>query len=162
MSRRHDDSIPGRALVLGLAAMISALPIATTIWAETTGTVEVGCEHQRPDEILSIICDRVVNEVRVLAADSGYRVVDVSGRTTEPSATDALRTIRVSLDATQPPGRFEIKTIDAKLTGSYEVQGAEPWTSELSAKGVPRDLVHPVADALVMRVSAFLASSPTE
>lgn len=162
MRTRHVDTIEGPALAIVGAVMIVMMTLSSAAWADASRPIEIGCQRERPDEILDIICKRVVNEVRILASDAGHRVIDVSGRGPEAASSGALRTVRISLDATQPPGRFDIKQIDAKLTGTYGLQAAEPWTSELSAKGVPRDLVHPVADALVMRVSAFLASSPGE
>ena len=142
--------------------LLAAIPADRSAAADENGLLEIGCSPERPDEILRIICDRVVGEVRTLAAESGYRVIDVSGRPGGPGAGEVLRSVRISLDATQPPGRFDIKQVDAKLVGSYGPSDAQPWESELSAKGVSRDLVHPLADALVMRVTAFLASSPTE
>ena len=154
---------PWRApMLLAAAALLTALPAHHSVATDETGLLEIGCSQERADEILRIICDRVVSEVRALAAESGYRVIDVSGSADDSGAGHALRSVRISLDATQPPGRFDIKQIDAKLVGSYGPGNAQPWENELSAKGVSRDLVHPVADALVMRVTAFLASSPAD
>ena len=64
------------------------------------------------------------------------------------------------MDATQVQGPFNIKEIEARMVGTFGVAEYPPWESKLSAKGAPRDLVHPVADALVIRVTTFLASPP--
>ena len=149
-------------VALAALMLLAALPAAHSVPAGGGGTLEIGCRQERPDEILRIICDRVVGEVRTLAAESGYRVVDVSALPADSGAGGVLRSVWISLDATQPPGRFDIKQIDAKLVGSYGSTADRTWENELSARGVSRDLVHPVADAIVMRVAAFLASSPTE
>jgi hypothetical protein len=79
-----------------------------------------------------------------------------------PAPPPGLRALAIRVTGTQPASQFGTKQIAAILTGSYAPPSAGDWENELTAEGVPRDLVHPVADALLGRIEAFLATSPTE
>jgi hypothetical protein len=120
----------------------------------------IGCNHDGSEVILEIICRRVVDEVRALAGESGLSTLETSDLPEGPDGSDALRAVRIDLLATPAQGSFDTKTIDARLVGTYGVADHAPWKSGLTAKGPSRDLVHPVADALIMRVTAFLATAP--
>lgn len=147
------------AVLSAVAWMSVALGMAPAA-ADEPGTLEIGCHHDGTDAILDIICSRVVSEIRSLASESGHRAIDTSGLAGGSGAPDVVRAIRIDLDATQVQGPFDIKEVQARLVGTYGAAEYPPWESELAAKGKSRDLVHPFADALVIQVTAFLATSP--
>ena len=158
---KRDDGLAAslfafRSAVAWMSLAVGMAPAA----ADERGTLEIGCHHDGSDAILDIICRRVVDEILSLAGKSGLRAIDTSGLAEGSGGADAVRAVRIDMDATQVQGPFNIKEIEARMVGTFGVAEYPPWESKLSAKGAPRDLVHPVADALVIRVTTFLASPP--
>ncbi len=157
---KHDNRAALTCVLVLVAAWISGVHAAAPAALDERPAMAIGCDHDGTDEILEIICRRVVDEVRALAGESGLRTIDTSGLPEGRDGSDAVRAVRIDLSATRARGSFDTKTIDARLVGTYGVADHAPWESELTAKGLPRDLVHPVADALIMRVTTFLATDP--
>lgn len=123
----------------------------------------LGCQHDPDDRILTLVCDRVEREAAGIAAAAGYDVTIIAGKPVLPPApAPGMRALDIRLTGTRPESQFGTKHVEAILTGSYAPPSAGDWVRELAADGKPRDLVHPVADALLGRLQAFLATSPTE
>lgn len=99
----------------------------------------------------------------MVAADAGYRVTLSVGKPVMPQhpAADA-RTLDIQVTGTRPGSQFGTKHIEALLSGGYAADPAGGWESELTAEGAPRDLVHPIADALLTRIAVFLATNPAD
>ena len=123
----------------------------------------LSCRHDPDDRILTLVCDRVEKEAPANAAPQGFRVMIIHGKAMlPPDPAPGTRALDVDLRGTQPESQFGTKRVEATLRGSYSPPSAGGWDGELSAEGAPRDLVHPVADALLARIMAFLATSPAE
>jgi len=123
----------------------------------------LSCRHDSDDRILTLVCDRVEREAAAIAAAAGYGVTIIRGKAVLPPAPAAgARALDIQVMGTRPDSQFGTKQVEAFLTGSFAAPAGGDWESELTAEGAPRDLVHPVADALLARLEAFLAARPTE
>jgi hypothetical protein len=123
----------------------------------------LSCRHAPDDQILALVCDRVEREAATIASAAGYGVTIIRGKATLPPVPVAeTRALDIQVTGTRPESPFGTKKVTALVTGTYAPPAAGHWESELTAKGAPRDLLHPVADALLARLEAFLATSPTE
>lgn len=142
------------------ALLLTAMTGGQGAVAEEPGLL-LSCRHDSADSILSIICDRVAKEAPVIAGAYGYRVRMSDSDVTETDTGETDRALDIELSATAPPSQFAIKRIDAALRGRYPRTTVGPWSSELTAEGVARDLVHPVADAVLDRIEAFLSTPET-
>lgn len=150
----------------------SALAAACTwlLWLSGPGQAVAGdldlllsCRHDPDDRILTLVCDRVEHEAGGIATAAGYNLIIIRGKAMLPPAPPpGMRALDIGITGTRPASQFGTKHIGAILTGSYAPPSAGNWENELTAEGVPRDLVHPVADALLGRLEAFLAASPTK
>jgi hypothetical protein len=119
----------------------------------------LSCRHDTRDDILAIICRRVEAETAGIAQAAGFSL-EISGESLGVKPLEkGNRSLDIRLTATQPDSQFSQKRIDAALVGRFANADAPPWEVDLAAEGVPRDLVHPVADALLERVEAFLATA---
>ena len=80
---------------------------------------------------------------------------------------DGFIQITLQMTATQATSQFAQKTITCNLDGRRMPEAAarrpgdqpDPavWSVSFEAQGVPRDLVHPVADAVEQQVESYLA-----
>jgi hypothetical protein len=146
-----------RAAGPGALSLLVSLLALTPVNAEESALV-LACRHDAGDEILAIVCRRVEAEASGVAAAAGYSL-EISGEPIGDEPRESgRRFLDISLTATRPHSQFGNKRIDAALVGRFAAAGAPPWEVDLTAEGVPRDLVHPVADALLERVEAFLAT----
>ena len=155
---------PFRALLPLLALMAVAAPIAVAVEAPAASAryylpIVVACRPEPGDEILEFICRRIQADAPGLAAAYGMTLsvegpVQPRDNWQPPRDTVALE---VLLTGTRPASQFAQKEITAQLLGPPLQGGSEPWSRGLSATGVPRDLVHPVADAILQNIDAFLA-----
>ena len=134
---------------------------AMTAWGTAVAgeeTLRLGCIHDASDDILSIVCQRVEREATMVAGAAGFRLQVVTDGAGTGDPPDGGRTLEITLTATRPDSQFGTKRIDAILVGRFATDAATLWDTEITAEGVPRDLVHPVADALLERIEAFLAT----
>lgn len=139
-----------------LSLLVSLLALAPA-HSQESGLV-LACRHDAGDEILAIVCRRVEAEASAVAAAAGYSLEIAGEPMREGPGESGRRFLDIGLTATRPDSQFGNKRIDAALVGRFAIAGAPPWEVDLAAEGVPRDLVHPVADALLERVEAFLAT----
>ncbi len=150
-----------KTILLGILFMVPAVLAPAAVPAEEPALL-LSCRHDARDEILSIICRRVETEAVGVARAAGYSLEvpgdSLGGRPLE----NGSRSLDISLTATRPDSQFAAKRIDVNLVGRFSVPEAPPWEVELAAEGAPRDLVHPVADALLGRIEAFLATAVPE
>ena len=119
----------------------------------------LNCRNGAGDQILTIICDRVVREAPMVAGAYGFSVRITEGDATVSDVGEADLVLDVEVTATSPRSQFAKKRIDVALTGRHPGTTEDSWTSEMTAEGVPRDLVHPVADAILDRLEAFLGAT---
>ena len=156
-SMRDAFVVRTRTSLLGILFLLpSVLAPATGLAGEST--LVLGCRHDARDEILAIICRRVEAETAGVAQAAGFSL-EISGESLGVKPLEkGNRSLEIRLTATQPDSQFGQKRIDANLVGRFAIANAPPWEVDLTAEGVPRDLVHPVADALLGRVEAFLAT----
>jgi hypothetical protein len=134
---------------------------AMTAWCVAVAgeqTLRLGCIHDASDDILSIICQRVEREATMVAGAAGFRLAVVADGVGTGDPPAGGRTLEITLTATRPDSQFGTKRIGASLVGRFATDAATPWNGEIAAEGVPRDLVHPVADALLERIEVFLAT----
>lgn len=128
-----------------------------------------GCEYDTSDEILGHICRRAGSDALRLAAASGLEL-----QVTEPNSVsnavwghgDGFIQITLQMTATRPGSQFGQKIITCTLDGRRMPEAAarrpgdqpDPaiWGVSFEAQGVPRDLVHPVADAVEQQVESYL------
>jgi hypothetical protein len=120
--------------------------------------VVVVCRADTADEILGYICRRIEADAPGLAAGYGMQLSVEHAGATEQHWTAPRDTVPLELElsATRPTSQFGVKEITAQLSAPPIVPGEPPWSSAFVASGVPRDLVHPVADAALERIGAFL------
>ncbi len=150
-----------RTILLGILFMLPAALAPAAVSAGEPALI-LGCRHDARDEILTIICRRVETEATGVARAAGYSL-EVSGDSlADTPLENGSRSLDISLTATRPDSQFADKRIDVSLVGRFSAREAPPWEVELAAEGVPRDLVHPVADALLGRIEAFLATAAPE
>ena len=150
-----------KTILLGILFMLPAALAAAAVPAGEPAFI-LGCRHDARDEILTIICRRVETEAVDVARAAGYSLQVSRNSSANKSLGNGSRSLDISLTATRPDSQFADKRIDAALVGRFSVQQAPPWEVELAAEGAPRDLVHPVADALLGRIEAFLATAAPE
>ena len=147
-----------------IALILTSLALwSLPAWSQsdtTRSTLRLSCLHDPADEILSIVCDRVRRESIQVAGSLGY-LVEAEDSPADGSEA-ATRSLDIRLTADGPDSPFASKRIDARLTGRTAGSDNNPWELEMTAEGVPRDLVHPVADALLGRIEAFLAEAATD
>ena len=128
-----------------------------------------GCEYDTSDEILGHICRRAGSDALRLAAATGLEL-----QVTEPNSVsnavwghgDGFIQITLQMTATQTKSQFAQKIITCSLDGRRMPEAAarrpgdqaDPaiWGVSFEAQGVPRDLVHPVADAVEQQVESYL------
>jgi len=147
-----------RVVIIGLVAAPALLSIvcgSLTAVAADLPIISLSCAHDPGDEILDLICQRVEREARPAAMRAGYRLVLPA---TDPVG-DGERSLVIELTANTPDSRFGDKRIQALMSGRRGTGPDAVWESRFDAQGVPRDLVHPVADAVLGQVEAFLASA---
>lgn len=129
-----------------------------------------GCEYDTSDEILGHICRRAGSDALRLAAANRLEM-----QVTEPNSVsnavwghgDGFIQITLQLTATRPESQFAQKLITCNIDGRRMPEAAarrpgdqpDPaiWSVSFEAQGVPRDLVHPVADAVEQQVESYLA-----
>lgn len=162
MTQAHRSSC--RALLMLLALIVSAAPVAVA--AQSAAVTDryylpmvVACRPEPGDQILEFICRRIQADAPGLAQAYGMSLsvegpVGPRDQWEPPRDTVALE---IALTGTRPASQFAQKEITAHLAGPPLHDGSEPWSRGLSATGVPRDLVHPVADAILQNIDAFLA-----
>lgn len=153
-----------RALLPLLALIASTAPIVVKAEnAAATGRyylpMVVACRPEPGDQILEFICRRIQADAPGLALAYGMTLsvegpVQPRDHWQPPRDTVALEVV---LTGTRPASQFAQKEITAHLAGPPLQDGSEPWSRGMSATGVPRDLVHPVADAILQNIDAFLA-----
>ena len=150
--------------LLSIALILTGLTLGfLPAWGQsdtTRPTLRLSCLHDPADEILSIVCDRVRRESVQVAGSLGY-LVEAEDSPADGSER-ATRSLDIRLAADRPESPFASKRIDARLTGRTAGADNNPWEQEMTAEGIPRDLVHPVADALLGRIEAFLAEPTTD
>ena len=145
-------------VIIGLVAapaLLCAVSGSLTAIAADLPVISLSCVHEPSDEILDLICQRVEREARPAAMRAGYRMVLPA---TDP-AGDGERSLVIELTANTPDSRFGNKRIQALMTGRHGTGPQAVWESRFGAEGVARDLVHPVTDAVLGQVEAFLASA---
>lgn len=145
-----------RPMILTLTALALSFLPAWGYGESMQPTLRLSCLHDPTDEILGIICDRVRRESTQIAGSLGY-VVDAADRPADGSEL-ATRSLDIRLTANRPDSPFASKRIHARLTGRTAGADHTPWEQELTAEGIARDLVHPVADALLERIEALLTA----
>lgn len=147
-----------KTLLLGVLFLLpSMLAAAPGLAGEST--LILSCQHDTRDEILAIICRRVEADTAAIAQAAGF-TLEISGESLGVKPPEkGNRSLDIHLTATQPDSQFGQKRIDAALVGRFAIANTPAWEVDLTAEGVPRDLVHPVADALLERVEAFLATA---
>ncbi len=153
---------------VGKAAWVAVC--AALMWVGKSDPVTAGdpelllsCRHDPDDRILTLVCGRVEREAPGVAAAGGYGVTIIHGKAgLSPAPASGTRALDIQVTGTHPESQFSTKQVKAVLTGSYAPSSTGDWASEFTAEGAPRDLVHPVADALLERLEAFLATSPTD
>jgi hypothetical protein len=129
-----------------------------------------GCEYDTSDEILGHICRRAGSDAMRLASNTNLEL-----QVTEPNSVsnavwghgDGFIQVTLQMKATRPASQFAKKVISCTLDGRRmpEAAGrragerADPavWSVSFEAEGVPRDLVHPVADAVEQQVATYLS-----
>ena len=147
-----------RVVIIGLVAAPALLSIvcgSLTAVAADLPIISLSCVHDPGDEILDLICQRVEREARPAAMRAGYRLVLPA---TDPVG-DGERSLVIELTANTPDSRFGDKRIQALKSGRRGTGPDAVRESRLDAQGVPRDKVHPVADAELGQEEEFLASS---
>ncbi|MGD8978348.1 MAG: hypothetical protein PVG91_12140 [Gammaproteobacteria bacterium] len=160
MTRRTALSL--RAL-LPLLALLAG-PAVTPAAAENAAAsgryylpVVVACRPDPGDKILEFICRRIAADAPELAHARGM-TLSVEGPVHPRDHWQAPRdtlALEVLLTGTRPASQFAQKEITARLIGP-PLGGGENWSTGIAATGVPRDLVHPVADAVLANIDAFL------
>jgi len=121
--------------------------------------VVVICRSDPDDQILGYICRRIEADAPRLALEYGMRLSVERGAVAQDHWTAPRDTVplEVVLTATRPASQFSTKEITTQLSAPPIEPGDSPWAATFVATGVPRDLVHPVADAALERISAFLS-----
>jgi hypothetical protein len=138
------------------------MPVAAQQTASVPGKnflpVVVLCRVDPADQILGFVCRRIEADAAALAAEYGMQLSVEQTSTNERHWTAPRDTVplEVLLEATRPASQFGTKQVTVQLSAPAIVPGEPPWSSAFIATGVPRDLVHPVADAALERISAFL------
>lgn len=149
------------AWLLGCAGCLAMPVLAQTpapVAAKNFLPVVVVCRADPDDQILGYICRRIEADAPRLALEYGMRLSVERGSVEDQhwSAPRDTVPVEVLLTATRPASQFSDKEITAQLTAPPIEPGNPPWSSTFVATGVPRDLVHPVADAALERIGAFL------
>ena len=165
------------------AYLIGLLCIASRVWATDAVSAEMvlaqaapqqeiifGCEYDAADEILGHICRRAGSDAIRLAAATHLEL-----QVAEPNSVstavwghgDGFIQITLQMTATKATSQFAQKTITCILDGRRMPEAAarrpgdqpDPavWSVSFEAQGVPRDLVHPVADAVEQQIESYLA-----
>ncbi|MGI9263513.1 MAG: hypothetical protein ACR2QU_01205 [Gammaproteobacteria bacterium] len=129
-----------------------------------------GCEYDTSDEILGHICRRAGSDALRLASNTNLEM-----QVTEPNSVssavwghgDGFIQVTLQMKATRPSSQFAKKVIACTLDGRRMPEAAarrpgekpDPavWSVSFEAEGVPRDLVHPVADAVEQQVATYLS-----
>jgi hypothetical protein len=163
--------------------MVGLLCIANPAWAADAVPDDVvlaqaapqqeiifACEYDTSDEILGHICRRAGSDAIRLAAATRLEL-----QVAEPNSVsnavwghgDGFIQITLQMTATQAASQFAQKIITCNLDGRRMPEAAarrpgdqpDPavWSVSFEAQGVPRDLVHPVADAVEQQVESYLA-----
>ncbi|UCC13335.1 MAG: hypothetical protein JSW21_07950 [Gammaproteobacteria bacterium] len=144
-------------VIIGLIAapaLLSAGSGSMTAVAADLSVLSLSCIREPGDEILDVICQRVEREAGSAALRAGYRLVLPAA---DPVG-DGGRSLVIELTANSPESLFGNKRIQVVMTGRQAAESAAAWESRFNAEGVPRDLVHPVADAVLRKIEGFLAS----
>ena len=142
----------------GLSVMPAAAAQTTPVVTKNYLPVAVICRSDPDDQILGYICRRIEADAPRLALEYGMRLSVERGAVAEDRWTAPRDTVplEVVLTATRPTSQFATKEITTALSAPPIELGDPPWSATFVASGVPRDLVHPVADAALERISAFL------
>lgn len=162
MSRRTRSVFKG---ILPLLSLL-ACQATTTIAAESPTAqqrfflpVVVACRPQPGDQILEFICRRVQADAPGLASAYGM-TLSVEGPISPGDHWQPPRDtipLDVILTGTRPASEFGQKEITAQVVAPTVGSADGPWSRGMAATGVPRDLVHPVADAILESIDMFLA-----
>lgn len=164
MTRRTAQTLRDRTPLLALLVLLAGAA-ATPAAAEDAAAsgryylpVVVACRPEPGDQILDFICRRIQADAPELAHARGMTLavegpVHPQDRWQAPRDTVALE---VALTGTRPASQFGQKEITARLSGP-SLDGDDGWSTGIAATGVPRDLVHPVADAVLANIDAYLA-----
>lgn len=146
-----------------LACIASTAAAVDLRLAQSTPYPEVvfGCQFDAGDEILGHICRRASQDAREAGAEYGLEV-----SVAEPNSVSGVAwghgegfiQLVLLMEATRPDSQFGQKIITCTLDGHRMPrkkaggpgQRTDPAERNVSfeATGVPRDLVHPVADAV--------------
>ena len=143
---------------LGLCVWPAAAQQTAPIATKNFLPVVVVCRADPEDEILGFICRRIEADAPGLAMEHGMRL-SVERTTVSDTHWTAPRDtlpVELALTATRPASQFGSKEITTQLIAPPIERGDPPFSSTFVATGVPRDLVHPVADAALERIGAFL------
>jgi len=121
--------------------------------------VVVACRPEPGDQILEFICRRVQADAPGLASAYGMKLtvegpVRPGDHWQPPRDTIPLDVI---LTGTLPASEFAQKEITAQVVAPTFSSADGPWSRSMAATGVARDLVHPVADAILETIDMFLA-----
>ena len=149
------------AWLIGCAGFLSFQASGQTVAvgnAKNYLPVIVVCRADSEDQILGYICRRIEADAPGLATEYGMRLTVEYGPVSDAHWTPPRDTVplEIVLTANRPESQFGTKEIAAQLTAPAIEPGDAPWSSAFVATGVPRDLVHPVADATLERIGAFL------
>jgi len=121
--------------------------------------VVVACRPQPGDQILEFICRRIQADAPGLASAYGMTLTvegPIKPRDHWQPPRDTIP-LDVILTGTQPATEFGQKEITAQVVAPTVSTADGLWSRGMAATGVPRDLVHPVADAILETIDMFLA-----
>ena len=153
------------------ATHVSAADELHLAQAKPRQEVVFACEFDTRDEILGHICRRASLDAQRAGAVAGLSV-----QVAEPNSVSGIVfgrgegfvQLTLHMEATSPASQFGQKEIVCTLAGK-RIRGETPyivtegktdpadWSVSFEATGVPRDLVHPVADSVAAEVEGFFA-----
>lgn len=141
-----------RALIVLVTATVAAWAAAPAP-AQSVPIVYMDCRYPADDEILQLVCGRLRRDVVVLGEAHGVEF------RWWPDPGHATWLVTVELQANRPHSAFGRKEVRGLVTGNLPGGGAEDrtWERGFEAAGVPRDLVHPVADAVADSLDRYLS-----
>lgn len=174
--------------VLGIVLLTGLLwPAVPILAADTAATgvriaqaaprqeIVFACQFDTSDETLGHICRRAGSDALRLAASAQLEM-----QVAEPNSVsnavwghgDGFIQVTLHLVANRPQSQFAEKHIECTLDGrrmpkAVAVRPGEPpdpavWNVSFEARGVARDLVHPVADAVQQQMASYLQAIAAE